>query len=77
MDADLRAFRARHLACQAFCYYFADATYIKARVTGRVVSRAIMVVTGVSRDGEREFLATVGGEPEDETFWTEVFRSLR
>lgn len=43
MDADLETFRTRSLAHAAFPYLFFDATYLKARVGGRVVSRAVVV----------------------------------
>ena len=56
MDTELEAFRTRPLDHVAFPYVFCDATYVKARVNGRVVSRAVVVATGVSMDGRREVL---------------------
>jgi hypothetical protein len=44
LDADLEAFRTRPLDHIAFPYLFADATYVKARVAGRVVSRAVVII---------------------------------
>ena len=41
-DEEIADFRARQLSHQAFAYLFCDATYIKARVGGRVVSRAVV-----------------------------------
>ena len=35
---------------------FLDATYCKARVNRRVVSQAVVIATGVTRDGRREVL---------------------
>lgn len=46
LDADVNAWRARSLAEQAMPYVFLDATYCKARVNGRVVSRAVVIATG-------------------------------
>jgi transposase-like protein len=40
LDGDLEAFRTRPLDHVEFPYVFVDATYIKGRVGGRVVSRA-------------------------------------
>ena len=40
----------------AFPYLFVDATYLKARVDGRVVSQAVVIATGVTADGGREVL---------------------
>jgi hypothetical protein len=56
---------------------FCDATYVKARVKGRVVSRAVMVATGVGSTGEREVLGVEVGDSEDGAFWTGFLRGLR
>ena len=76
LDGDLEAFRTRPLEGE-FPYVFADATYIKARVRGRVVSRAVVVATGVRSDGTREVLGIDIGDSEAGPFWTAFFRSLR
>ena len=60
-----------------FPYVFLDATYVKARVGGRVVSKAIVVATGVTADGDREVLGVAVGDSEDGAFWTAFLRSLR
>jgi transposase-like protein len=54
-----------------------DATYVKARVAGRVVSRAVVVATGITRTGDREVLGVDVGDSEDGVFWTSFLRSLR
>ena len=77
LDKDLQAFRSRPLAESCFPYVFADATYVKARIDGRVVSRAVVVATGVSECGDREVLGIEVGDSEDESFWTTFFRTLR
>lgn len=76
LDAEVAAFAQRPLD-GAFPYLFADATYGKVRVNGRVVSQAVVVATGVSADGRREVLGHAVGDSETEQFWTEFFRSLR
>jgi putative transposase len=76
LDGDLEAFRTRPLE-GGFPYVFADATYVKARVRGRVISRAVVVATGVRADGGREVLGLAVGDSEDGVFWAEFFRSLR
>jgi transposase-like protein len=77
LDDEMSAFRTRSLGHVEFPYVFADATYLKGRVRGQVVSRAVVVVTGVSMSGEREVLGCAVGDTEDEAFWCEFFRSLR
>jgi transposase-like protein len=77
LDKDLEAFRTRRLDHVAFPYLFCDATYVKGRVRGRVVSRAVVVVTGVTAVGNREVLGCDVGDSEDGVFWTSFLRSLR
>jgi putative transposase len=77
LDDEMAAFRTRRLDHVEFPYLFADATYLKGRVGGQVVSRAVVVVTAVTATGEREVLGCAVGDTESEDFWSEFFRSLR
>ena len=77
LDTDVAAWRTRSLAGQATPYVFLDATYCKVRVSGRVVSRAVVIATGVTADGHREVLGVDVGDSETEEFWTEFLRGLR
>jgi len=77
LDEQLGAFRSRSLAHVELPYVFLDATYLKGRVNHQVVSRAVVVATGVSMDGHREVLGCAVGDSEDGAFWTEFLRSLR
>jgi len=77
LDAEVASFRSRSLAHIAFPYVFLDATYLKARVDGRVVSRAVVIATGVTADGGREVLGLDVGDSEDGAFWTAFLRSLK
>jgi putative transposase len=77
LDTEVAAWRDRSLAEIAMPYVFLDATYCKARVNGRVVSRAVVIATGVSADGRREVLGCDVGDSESEDFWTEFLRGLR
>jgi putative transposase len=45
LDHEVAAFRSRSLAHTGFPYLFVDATYLKARVDGRVVRRAVVIAT--------------------------------
>ena len=77
LDHEVAAFRSRSLAHSGFPYVFLDATYLKARVDGRVVSRAVVIATGVTVDGGREVLGLDVGDSEDGAFWTAFLRSLK
>lgn len=57
-------------------YLWIDATYVKVREAGRIVSVAVTVATGVNADGRREVLGMDIGPSEAETFWTEFLRKL-
>ena len=77
IDDEVGVFRTRRLDHTTFPYVFCDATYVKARCNGRVISRAVVVAFGVAADGAREVLGVDVGDSEDETFWTAFLRSLR
>ena len=76
MDAELEGFRTRTFTCP-FPYVFLDATYAKARVNKRVVSRAVVIAMGVSMSGNREILGLSVGDSEDKVFWVEFLQGLR
>ena len=64
LDRDLSTFRDRPLDHVAFRYVFLDATYIKGRVRGRVVSQRSSS-PGVTATGDREVLGIDVGDSED------------
>ena len=51
-------------------YLWLDATYVKVRQAGRIVSVAVAVVVGVNTDGRREVLGMHIGCSQAEPFWT-------
>jgi len=57
-------------------YVWLDATYLKVRQDGRIVSVAAIIAVGVNGDGRREVLGMTIGASEAETFWTDFLRSL-
>ena len=57
-------------------YVWLDATYVKVRRGGRIVSTAIAVAVGVNGDGRREVLGLDICPSEAETFWDEFLRKL-
>jgi putative transposase len=77
LDEQLTAFRDRSLDHTRFPYVYLDATYCKARVNHQIVSRAVVVATGITEDGGREVLGVMVGDSETEVFWAEFLRSLR
>src|SRR6188472_2395352 len=57
-------------------YLWIDATYVKVRQNGRIVSVAVIVAVGVNTDGRREVLGMDIGPSEAEPFWVEFLRKL-
>ncbi len=57
-------------------YVWIDATYVKVRQAGRIVSVAVIIAVGVNTHGVREILGVAVGPSEAEPFWTDFLRSL-
>jgi putative transposase len=57
-------------------YLWIDATYVKVREAGRIVSVAVIIAVAVNTDGRREVLGMAVGPSEAEPFWTKFLRSL-
>lgn len=57
-------------------YLWIDATYLKEREGGRIVSTAVIVAVGVNTLGKREVLGVASGPSEAEVFWKGFLRSL-
>jgi putative transposase len=77
LDAEVTAFRSRPLGDAAFPYLWLDATYLKVREAGRVVSMACLVATGVAMSGERRVLGLELAAGNDEgSAWPSFIREL-
>ena len=57
-------------------YPWLDATYVKVRRGGRIVSAAVIVAVGANTEGRREILGLTVGPSEAEPFWTDFPRTL-
>lgn len=57
-------------------YLWIDATYVKSRLAGRVVSVAVIIAVVVNTDGVREILGVATGPSEAEPFWADFLRGL-
>lgn len=75
IDERVQAFLSRPLE-GAWPYLWLDATYLRVRDGGRIVSRAVIVAVAVNDDGRREVLGIAAGASEAETFWIGFLRSL-
>jgi putative transposase len=75
IDDKIRAFLDRPLEGE-WPYLWLDATYVRVRAQGRIVSVAVIVAVAVNSDGRREVVGVEIGPSEAETFWTEFLRKL-
>ena len=75
IDVRVKAFLERPIEGD-WPYLWIDATYIKVRQNGRIVSVAVIVAVGANADGRREVLGMQVGPSEAETFWTDFLRGL-
>ncbi|MGL4444402.1 MAG: IS256 family transposase [Alsobacter sp.] len=75
IDGKVKAFLDRPLEGD-WPYLWIDATYVKVRQAGRIVSVAAIIAVGVNADGRREVLGLDIGASEAETFWTAFLRKL-
>ena len=77
LDTAVGAFRTRDLDHVEFPYIYLDATYLHVRDDHQVVSKAVVVATGITATGQREVLGLDVGDSEDEVFWRGFLRSLK
>jgi putative transposase len=75
LDAEVERFRTRPLTGH-YPYLWLDATFVKVRQDGRVVSQAVVVGVGVTAEGTREVLGVDVGPSEDGAFWLRFLRGL-
>ena len=75
LDAEVERFRTRRLE-GPYPYVWLDATFLKVRQQGRVVSMAVVIAVGGKATGEREVLGLDVGPSEDGAFWLQFLRSL-
>jgi putative transposase len=76
LDEQVEYFRTRELE-KEYPVIWADAMYEKIRRNGRVVSMAVLVVTGLTVDGTRDILAVEPMFQESEQTYTAIFERLK
>src|SRR5439155_40255 len=75
IDGKVKAFLERPIEGD-WPYLWIDATYLKVRRGGRIVSVAVIIAVGVNNDGRREVLGMEIGTSECEPIWREFLRKL-
>ena len=75
IDERVNAFLSRPLEGD-WPYLWIDATYVKVRQAGRIVSVAVIIAVAVNTEGVREIVGVAVGASEAEPFWTKFLRDL-
>src|SRR5881409_3707839 len=75
IDERVNAFLDRPLSGE-WPYLWLDATYLKQRDGGRIVSVAAIIAVAVDTEGRREIVGLHLGPSEAETFWAGFLKSL-
>ncbi len=75
IDDRVNAFLDRPLTGE-WPYLWLDATYLKQREGGRIVSVAAIIAVAVNTEGKREIVGLHIGPSEAETFWSTFLKSL-
>jgi len=57
-------------------YIYVDASYFKVRDSGKYVTKAFLIITGIRDDGYREILGAKITDNESEGFWSGFFDEL-
>jgi transposase-like protein len=77
LDTEVDRFGSRPLAATSYPYLWLDATFVKARTPGRVVSQAVVIAIGLNAaTGSREVRGLDVGPSEDGAFWLAFWRGL-
>lgn len=75
LDGQFEQFRNRPIG--EVCYLIVDATYLKVRHNGSVISMAILLAYGIAPDGKREILGASASLSEAEIHWREFLKNLQ
>lgn len=75
IDERVHAFLDRPLEGE-WPYLWLDATYLKVREGGRIVSVAAIIAVAANTDGRREIIGLGIGPSQAETFWSSFLKSL-
>jgi transposase-like protein len=76
LDKEVEHFRKRPLT-KAYPFLIVDAIYVKARDSGSVKSKGLLVAIGVNEDGHREVLGFKAGDGESYEIWSGFFSELK
>ena len=69
--------RNRNLSLMRFKYLFCDGVYFEMRVARSIEKVSVLVVIGVSEDGQKQVIGLQSGDKESAASWRELFKDLK
>jgi putative transposase len=69
--------RTRTLSLMRFKYLFCDGVYFEMRVAKNIEKVSVLVVIGVTDNGQKQVIGIQSGDKESATGWREMFKDLK
>ena len=69
--------RNRNLSLVRFKYLFCDGVYFEMRVARSIEKVSVLVVIGVTEDGQKQVIGLQAGDKESAACWRELFKDLK
>jgi len=69
--------RNRDLSLMSFKYLFCDGVYFEMRVARTIERVSVLVVIGVTQNGQRQVIGIQSGDKESASSWRETFKDLK
>jgi len=69
--------RDRDLSLMRFKYLFCDGVYFEMRVARTIEKVSVLVVIGVSENGQKQVISIQSGDKESASSWRETFKDLK
>jgi putative transposase len=73
----IESWRNRSLSLNRFKYLFCDGVYFEMRVARSIEKVSVLVVIGVTENGQKQVIGIQSGDKESATSWRETFKDLK
>ena len=73
----IESWRNRDLSLMRFKYLFCDGVYFEMRVARSIEKVSVLVVIGVTENGQKQVIGIQSGDKESATCWRETFKDLK
>jgi putative transposase len=73
----IESWRNRNLSMLRFKYLFCDGVYFEMRIARSIEKVSVLVVIGVTENGQKQVIGIQSGDKESATSWRETFKDLK